>query len=46
MHAIERVFVVGGRGFVIQWRTPDGQWQANLPRFRSVVDSFRVPAER
>ena len=46
MHALERVFVVGGRGFVIQWRTPDAQWQANLSRFGVIVDSFRAPAER
>jgi hypothetical protein len=46
MHALERVFVADGRGFVIQWRTPDAQWQANLSRFRVIVDSFRAPAGR
>ena len=46
MHALEHVFVVGGRGFVIQWRTPDAQWQANLSRFGVIVDSFRASAER
>jgi hypothetical protein len=46
MHALERVFVAGGRGFVIQWRTPDAQWQANVSRFGVIVDSFRVSAGR
>jgi hypothetical protein len=46
MHALERVFVADGRGFVLQWRTPDSQWQANLSRFRIIVDSFRAPAGR
>jgi len=44
MHALERVFVADGRGFVIQWRTPDAQWPANLSRFRTIVSSFRASA--
>jgi serine/threonine protein kinase len=46
MHALERVFVADGRGFVIQWRTPDAQWRANLSRFSIIVNSFRAPAGR
>jgi serine/threonine protein kinase len=44
IHALERVFIADGRGFVIQWRTPDARWQKNLARFRIIVDSFRAPA--
>ncbi len=46
MHALERIFVAGGRGFVLQWRTPDAQWAANLARFGVIVDSFRAPGGR
>jgi len=46
IHAIERVFVVDGRGYSIQWRTPDAQWQANRDRFAVIVGSFRSAAPR
>jgi hypothetical protein len=46
MHGLERIFVAAGRGFVMQWRTPDAQWAANLGRFRVIVGSFRAPAGR
>jgi serine/threonine protein kinase len=42
MHGLERVFVADGRGFVIQWRTLDAQWKANLTRFGVIVNSFRT----
>jgi eukaryotic-like serine/threonine-protein kinase len=46
MHGLERLFVVGGRGFVIQWRTPDAEWRANLARFTVIVNSFRASPSR
>jgi serine/threonine protein kinase len=42
MHGLERVFVADGRGFVIQWRTLDAQWKANLDRFGVIVNSFKT----
>ena len=41
-----RAFVVDGRGYSIQWRTPDAQWQANRGRFAVIVGSFRSAAPR
>jgi hypothetical protein len=43
IHAVERVFVAGGHGYTIQWRTPEARWPANLPRFQVVVGSFWSP---
>jgi hypothetical protein len=43
LHGIERVFVGFGRAYIVQWRTPERTWQANLPRLGVITDSFRPP---
>jgi hypothetical protein len=44
LHGIERGFVVFGRAFLIQWRTPENDWAGNLARWGVIDGSFRPPA--
>jgi hypothetical protein len=44
LHGIERGFVVFGRAYLIQWRTPDVDWAGNLTRWGVINGSFRLPA--
>jgi hypothetical protein len=42
MHGLDRAFVVGGRAYLIQWRTPATKWAANLSNLGVVTASFRT----
>jgi serine/threonine protein kinase len=44
MHGLERAFVVSGKTYVIQWRTPASKWSANLANLGVVTASFRTSA--
>jgi hypothetical protein len=49
MHGITRGIVVAGRAYLIEWRTPVAQWDANLANLGVVTANFepsrhRVPA--
>jgi hypothetical protein len=46
MHGINRSFVVDGKGYLIEWRTKPAEWDANLPTFVMVANSFDAPRER
>ncbi len=41
LHGLERAVIVEGRAYLIQWRTPAGEWAQNLGMLGTVVDSFR-----
>lgn len=42
LHGLERAVIVQGRTYLIQWRTPAGEWAAHLPGLGIVTDSFRT----
>ena len=42
-HGVDRVVMVAGRSYLLEWRTPPAEWQANLPMYNSIVTSFRPP---
>jgi len=44
LHGLNHTFVVRGQGYVIAWRTPPAEWNANLVNFALVRDSFRAPS--
>jgi hypothetical protein len=41
LHALDRAVTRGGRSYLIRWRTPAGEWVANLATRDAVLDSFR-----
>jgi hypothetical protein len=46
IHGLERAFVMSNCTmsnctYVIQWRTPEADWSANLTKLRVITDSFR-----
>ncbi len=43
LHGLDRAFLVLGRAYVIQWRTPPGTWSAFLPTFAGITNSFKPP---
>ena len=43
MHGIDRVFSSRGGTYLIQWRTPEPTWSANVGRLGVIVGSFRPP---
>jgi hypothetical protein len=44
MHGLERAFVVSGRAYLIQWRTPANKWASNLSNLGVVTASFQPSA--
>jgi hypothetical protein len=43
MHGVNRGFVRTGQAYMIEWRTPPGEWQSNLANFALITDSFQPP---
>ncbi|MEV6490819.1 serine/threonine-protein kinase [Actinoplanes sp. NPDC051633] len=41
LHGLERAVLVGGRAYLIQWRTPAGEWAKHQSALNVVVNSFR-----
>jgi serine/threonine protein kinase len=41
LHGLERAVLVGGRAYLIQWRTPAREWAEHLSKLGIVVSSFR-----
>ena len=41
LHGLERAVLVGGRAYLIQWRTPANKWAQNLSKLGIVVNTFR-----
>jgi hypothetical protein len=41
LHGLDRVFVVAGHAYLIQWRTSLNDWQANLGQFQLILRNFR-----
>jgi hypothetical protein len=39
---VERAFVTPSGAYLIQWRTPADEWQANLAKLGVVTGSFGV----
>ena len=44
LHGLERAVLVGGRAYLIQWRTPAGEWAQHLSKLGTVVNTFRPAA--
>jgi serine/threonine protein kinase len=44
LHGLERAFVTPTGTYLIQWRTPAREWNANLPKLGVVTSSFRATA--
>jgi hypothetical protein len=42
LHGIERAFVLGGRTYLLQWRTPAKRWAAEQKTYQQVVNSFEL----
>ena len=40
LHGLERAFIVDGRTYLLQWRTPAKRWQTEQRTYARVVDSF------
>jgi serine/threonine protein kinase len=43
LRGVDRVVVVAGHGYLLQWRVPPEDWQANRARFEVITKSFRPP---
>ena len=41
LHGLDRAVVLGGRSYIVQWRTPAAKWTALRSQRRLVLDSFR-----
>jgi serine/threonine protein kinase len=41
LHCLDRGLVVGGRGYLIKWRTPAAMWQASLADYTAIVNGFQ-----
>jgi serine/threonine protein kinase len=41
LHGLEHAVLVGGRAYLIQWRTPAREWAEHLSKLDIVVSSFR-----
>jgi eukaryotic-like serine/threonine-protein kinase len=41
LHGLERAFIVSGRAYLIQWRTPVEKWTDNLANLGVVTEHFR-----
>jgi len=43
LHGVDRVFVVNGQRYLIQWRTAVADWAAQTGNYDLVTKSFRPP---
>jgi serine/threonine protein kinase len=41
LHGLDRVFVVAGKAYLIQWRTSPADWLSNLGQLQLITRSFR-----
>ncbi len=41
LHGLDQAFVMKGRTYLIQWRTPPAKWQANLNNLEIIAGSFQ-----
>ncbi len=41
LHGLEKAVIVGGRAYLVQWRTPAAEWADNVIKLGVVLESFR-----
>jgi hypothetical protein len=41
LHGLDRAVLVGGRAYLLQWRTPADKWAQHLAKLAVVTDTFR-----
>ncbi|HEY8113961.1 MAG TPA: hypothetical protein VII16_14080, partial [Actinomycetes bacterium] len=42
LHGLDRAFLIGGRAYLIEFRTPANRWTENLGNLAVITNSFRA----